>query len=103
MAMVAAFKFHDQLTVCCAAGQPYTRHRRLRAAVYHTDFFDGGNPGADQSRHLDLKRVWDAEAQPALRRFADRFDDHIRSMAKDCRTPGPDIVNILASFDIPNV
>ena len=103
MAMIAAFEFHDQLAICCAAGQPDARHRCLRAAVDHPDFFDRGDPGADQSRHLDLERVRNPEAQPALCGFADCFHDDIRSMAKDGGTPGPDVVNVFASFDVPDV
>src|ERR1700722_12154424 len=103
MAMVTAFKFNDELAVGCAPGQPDARHRSLRTAINHPDLFDGRNPGADQARHLDLHRVGYPEAQPVLSGFTHRFDDDIRSMTKDRGAPGPDVIDILASFDIPNV
>ena len=66
-------------------------------------FSTEGTQRADQSRHLHLERIRYPEAQPVLCRFADCFNDDIRSMAEDCGTPGPDVVNIFASFDIPDV
>ena len=103
MAMVTAFKFDDELAVGCASGQPNTRHRGLRTTINHPDFFDRRNPGADQAGHLDLQRVWYPETQPALGGFADRFDDDVRSMTKDRGPPGPNVIDILVSFDIPHV
>src|ERR1700693_6288144 len=101
--MIAAFEFNDQLAVRCPTGQPDARHCRLRAAIDHPNFFDRRDPGADKSRHLDLERVRDPEAEPAPGRLPNCFNDDFRSVTKNGGTPGPNVVNVFAPLDVPEM
>ena len=100
--MIATFELDDLVAPGETASQPDARHGGFRSAIDHPDFFDRRNPLADQLRHLDFERIWNAETNAARGRRADRIDDDSRSVTEDRRAPGPDVVDVFISIDVPD-
>ncbi len=103
MAVIAAFEFENLLPSRETACQADGRHGGLRAAVDHAHFFNGWHPLGDGTRHFHLKRIGNAEANALARRLHDRFPHHLGRMSQDRRPPGPYIVDIFLSFDVPDM
>ena len=55
--MITAVELDDLVTPAERARQADARHRCFRATVHHPHLLDGGNPIADQFRHLNFQRI----------------------------------------------
>ena len=99
MAVVTAFELDDFIPTGEAAREADAAHRRLSAAVDHTDFFHRGHHAADRFRHFHLEGIRRAKTQSALGRLAHGFDHWLRCVAEDRRSPGADKIDKLPIFD----
>src|SRR4051794_19592569 len=102
MAVIATVELQNDVALRCGSRQPYGAHRRLRAARHEPKHRDVRHSVDDQfgERHLQLS--WNTEARSATHRCAERIDYARRRMPEHERTPGQDVVDVLASVDVPN-
>src|ERR1700748_2625246 len=101
--MIAAGEFDDELSTGKPAREADARHRCFGATIYHPDLLNRGYPMADQFGHFYLCRVWNSEAETLRGCCLNSLHYLFRSVAQDRWAPGPHIVDIFVSFDIPNV
>src|SRR5437763_7519892 len=102
MPMITAFELDDLVASGESARETDARHRRFGAAVNHANFFDRGNPAANQLRHFDFVWIRDTEAHATLRRRTDGIDYHGRRVTEDGRAPGADIIDVFVAVDVPD-
>jgi len=100
VAVVAAVEFHDHIAIREAARKADRRHGGLGAGVAHPHFFHRGHPIGDGARHFHLKRIRNAEGNPAFRHFVNRADDCDGCMPEDVRAPRADVVDVGLAIDV---
>ena len=100
--VIASLKLDDFIPAGESPRQPERRHGRFGSAVDHPHLFDRGNPAADQFCHFHFERIRNPEADAMRRGGADRFHDDGRSVAKNSRAPGPDVIDVLVAIDVPD-
>ena len=103
MAVVAAGELHDQVAAGGGTGEPQRAHDRFRARRGETQPLNGGHRPPDRLTELDLQRVRRAEGEPIPGGGHDGIDDRWMTVAKDRRSPGPDVVDVAPAVDIPDV
>src|SRR2546421_10460737 len=102
MAVIAAVELDNFVASGESARQSNARHCCFGAAVDHSDLFDRRHPSADQFGQFHLEWIWNSKTQSARSGVAHSIDNHFRCVAKNRRTPTPDVVEIFLSIDIPN-
>ena len=100
VSMIAAVELHDAISFGEATGKAHTAHRGLRAAVHHAHFFNTRHPINNGLGHLNLIQVRRAEADPVLRGIVHGFDDALRRVSQNGRTPCPHVVDHGTTIDI---
>ena len=103
MAVVATGELHDQVAAGGGTGEPQRAHDRFRARRGEAQPLNGGHRPPDRLAEFDLKRMRRAEGEPIPGRGHDGIDDSRMTVAKDRRSPGPDVVDVAPAVDIPDV
>ena len=103
VAVVAAFKFHDQIAPGVAARQTQRAHRRLRAGGDHAHHLHRWDQLADQRRHLSFQLRRHAKGRAVFKSLLDRSHNRWMAVSQDQRTPGADHIHIGLTVDVDDV
>src|SRR5258708_39751208 len=101
MAVVAAFKLDDVLAIRISTGQSYGRHGCFRAGTDEADLFDRRECLNHGFREFGFNRSACAKAGAVTVDLLHRLDHAGKSMAKDERAPGADVVDVLIAIGVP--
>src|SRR5262249_6454799 len=101
--MVATFKLDDVLALGKGPRQPDGGHCRFGPGTDKADFLDGGKGCDDLLRQLGFAWCACAEAGPIAIRSLDGLDHGWMRVAKDQRSPGTDIIDVLVAVSVPDV
>src|SRR5262245_22365497 len=102
MTVIAAVKLHDPFAARKRAGQPNCRHRSLGSGIHEPNLLHRGNEFADEFGKFHLAFRWRAERRTDGENAFQRFENLGRTMPKQQRSPGTDIIDVFTAIDIPD-
>src|SRR6516225_2903976 len=101
MAVVTTIELNDLVSLGESPRKTDSRHGCLRPRIAHPHLLYAGHQGTDQFSHCDFRRVGNAEARSLFGSGLDGFDDLRVGMAKNCRAPSANVINVLISIHVP--